>query len=313
MKLNGRMEKIVITCKLCGKKFKNLMALSNHIRYKHPDYANNKCQKYFDSFLDKDENKEHLCKNKNCTNKCKFLGLTKGYSKTCSEKCGRQFAGRQTGLMLKGKPSPRRGIRDSYQVKINKKNARKKFLNSKEGKTWKKMMSDMQKGKNNTCFKISEQTKIEMKKKQSTSMKKLIEAGLFTPCVTNSWANSKVPIKINEFDQYYRSSWDAVFQILNPTIKYEKIRIPYIGSDNQQHIYIVDFVDENKKILFEIKPEKLKTSKENLLKTKAAIKWCEKNNYEYKIISNDYFKKNARKIDYSIYDKKIFNGMKQFL
>ena len=38
-----------------------------------------------------------------------------------------------------------------------------------------------------------------------------------------------------------------------------------------------------------------------------------KNGYQYKMITNEYFQKNAKLIDYSKYDSKIYNGMKQFL
>ena len=41
--------------------------------------------------------------------------------------------------------------------------------------------------------------------------------------------------------------------------------------------------------------------------------WCNDNGYTYKIISDSYFKENAKKIDYDKYEPKIKKGMKQFL
>ena len=49
-------------------------------------------------------------------------------------------------------------------------------------------------------------------KKTSNTIKKLITEGKFTPCVTNSWANSQCKLlTINGYLKYYRSSWDAAF------------------------------------------------------------------------------------------------------
>jgi predicted transcriptional regulator len=66
-------------CKICNKKFNSLKGLSNHIRSCHKMTS----QDYYDNFLLKDG--ENLCKT--CNNKTKFLGLIRGYSKYCSNKC----------------------------------------------------------------------------------------------------------------------------------------------------------------------------------------------------------------------------------
>jgi hypothetical protein len=151
-------------------------------------------------------------------------------------------------------------------------------------------------------------------KKQSKTMKEKIAKGEFTPCVTNSWANSRCKLEIDGFNKKYRSSWDAAFQILNPNCEYEKIRIPYISpEDNDWHNYITDFVDEDNKIIYEIKPDKLQETEVNKAKAKYAVKWTKENNYQYIIISNKWFKENSYKINFDKYDEKIFKGMKQFL
>jgi hypothetical protein len=151
------------------------------------------------------------------------------------------------------------------------------------------------------------------RKKQSETIKQKILSGDFTPCVTNSWANSRTKIDINGL-KLYRSTWDAAFQILNPHCEYEKIRIPYINTkDNTQHIYIVDFVDEKNKILYEIKPKNLLSSSIVLDKTIGIELWCKNNNYKFKYITNDWFKENAKNINYKNYDPKLYKGMVQFL
>lgn len=133
------------------------------------------------------------------------------------------------------------------------------------------------------------------KKKQSLTMKRKILNGEFTPCVTNSWCQSRCYIDNIPF----RSTWEAYFYLynkykynLNILLKYEKIRILYKDETNKDRIYITDFSFEN--IIYEIKPETLFESKNNILKKQAAIKYCSENNLIYKIISEDWFKINYK-------------------
>lgn len=153
----------------------------------------------------------------------------------------------------------------------------------------------------------------ERKTKHSQTMKKLIKSGKFTPNITNSWANSRCKLTLNTYEKFYRSSWDAAFQILNPTCKYEELRIPYIDTNGKQRIYITDFIDEDLRILYEIKPLACIENKINKLKENAAKDWCIKNDYIYQLITDEYFKKYAKLINFKKYDQKIFKGMKQFL
>ena len=99
------------------------------------------------------------------------------------------------------------------------------------------------------------------------------------------------------------------------TLLYEKIRIPYFYKNNL-HNYIVDFVDLNNKILYEIKPNSARFSNEkNIIKEKYANEWSLINGYNYNVISDDWFFKN--------YDEKILinnpdfekmnKNLKQFL
>lgn len=298
-------------CKLCNKVLKNKRALWSHLsKYHDKSFSENSAKKYYDLFIS--TSVDHKCKNPSCNNNTKYIGLTNGYANTCCKKCSDILNGLKRKGISTGKPSPNKGKKDSLETRMKKKLAALKFHSTEYGKQLAKKWSEKQKGKNNTCHKISESKKKEIRKKQSNTIKKLILEGKFTPNITNSWANSKVPLKIFGFTKYYRSTWDAVFQILNPNTEYEKIRIPYVYNE-QQHCYIVDFVDEQKRILYEIKPDILKTSELNLIKINATILWCEKNNYSFKIISNEYFEKNAKNVNYNLYDKKIKDGMKQFL
>jgi hypothetical protein len=150
--------------------------------------------------------------------------------------------------------------------------------------------------------------------KQSITMKKKIKAGEFTPCITNSWANSRCKISFNGVDKIYRSTWDAAFAILNPELLYEHTRIIYYSNKtNKNRVYITDFTDINNKVVYEIKPKCNINSKDFMDKYKSAIEWCNDNGYEYSLISEQWFSDNAYKIDYTLYDKKIYKGMRQFL
>jgi len=143
-------------------------------------------------------------------------------------------------------------------------------------------------------------------------LKKKIASGEFTPCVTNSWANSRVKIELDGFEKKYRSSWDAAFQVLNPLCEYEKVRIVY-KIDDEEHVYLVDFVDEQQRVIYEIKPRSMRGSKTVRAKREAAIRWCEKNDFEYVEINEHWFQQHAHKIDYACYNDKLKHGMRQFL
>jgi hypothetical protein len=145
----------------------------------------------------------------------------------------------------------------------------------------------------------------------SEKMKQKILLGEFTPCITNSWTKWVSFINIDNKIKKFRSNWEAAFWLLNSETQYETIRIPYI-IENQQHSYIVDFEDKKNKIIYEIKPSSLKNNDINNIKIKAAINWCNKMEYKFTIIDNEWFENNAHKIDYEKHPQ-LYKSMKQFL
>lgn len=175
--------------------------------------------------------------------------------------------------------------------------------------------SNKMQGANNAWYKTSEETKKSIAKKVSVKIKSRILDGSFTPAVTNSWARSRCKVKINRNGKNIivlcRSSWEAYFQLLNPNLIYERIRIPYQYGDLIRN-YIVDFVDLDNNILYEIKPESNKELKINKLKIEAALAWSINNRYEYKIISNDWFIKHYDETILLGQDKKLKRLLKQF-
>lgn len=154
----------------------------------------------------------------------------------------------------------------------------------------KKMMGD-----NNNFHKVSKERQSQIGKENGLRLKRMILDGTFTPCVTNTWAKSRCIININRNDKNYqikcRSSWDAFFQLKNPNTFYEKIRIPYIHNNITSN-YIIDFVDEDKKILYEIKPDGFRETDRNINKFNAARSWAKLNGYQFIIIGNEWFKYN---------------------
>ena len=173
----------------------------------------------------------------------------------------------------------------------------------------------------NTIYRANEETLNRVKNENSIRMKQKIKNGDFTPCSTNSWCHSKYKIKFIQNNKLIsvtvRSSWEAIFQLLNPTLLYEKLRVQYIGVDNKLHNYIVDFIDIDNKIVYEIKPDSCKELKNNILKNNALINWCKANNYNMQYIDENYFKThnfNISLLDYTDdeYKQKLLKLIKRY-
>lgn len=182
------------------------------------------------------------------------------------------------------------------------------------------MKTNKRKFCNHTCYrtyKINHPDEYEYleetKEKQSKIIKEKILNGGFTPNITNSWCFSRVSYKDNSF----RSSWELLFFILNEDkpLKFEKLRIPYYYN-NKKHIYIVDFIDDTNKCTYEIKPKIQTKNKISEIKEIALKDWCEKNYFDYKIITEDYFlnmKPYPKNIIDIIKDMGLENKLKMFI
>jgi|APCry1669192010_1035390.scaffolds.fasta_scaffold00505_15 hypothetical protein len=250
---------------------------------------------YYDTYIKRDT--EGACRY--CNQQTTFTGsIIQGYATFCSNKCQCRYNAQQ-----------RIGTHHDNTAKQKICQKLKAFYKTAEGKRQKRILSDSRLGGLNPIHKQTPESRTATAKKISDSMKKLIVTGKFTPCITNSWCRSRVIINNIPF----RSSWEAVFYILNDTVQYEKIRIPYVNESGVERIYIVDFLDELNKRLFEIKPKSNRHTPNNMLKEQAAKKWASQNGYSYTIITDEYFYINAKKIDYNLYDPKLKASMTQFL
>ena len=143
----------------------------------------------------------------------------------------------------------------------------------------------------------------ERKEKQSNSIKNTIRKGLFTPNVFNSNTRKNIELKNDLVSIKFRSSWELLFYVMNDCYEYEKLRITYV-YDKKERIYLVDFINHRDKIAIEIKPKNKKNDTKNKLKNDSLIKWCEINNYEMHIITEEDLKKH----DYELFREKIKNN-----
>lgn len=146
-------------------------------------------------------------------------------------------------------------------------------------------------GDKNNFHKVSTDVRKRIGVENGKRIKKMVAEGTFTPNITNSWAKSRCNINLNGKNIKLRSSWDAYFQLLNPSIKYEKLRIPYMWN-NDWHNYIVDFIDDVNKCIYEIKPKSEQNKGLIKAKREAAIQWAIDNEYDYIEITEDWFKVN---------------------
>lgn len=179
-------------------------------------------------------------------------------------------------------------------------------------------ISNRQMGDKNTSHRMTEESFKSMCKKNSEKMKLNIKEGRFMPNITNSWSKSRCDISIIRNSEVVnlktRSSWEAYFQIYNPNLLYEKLIIPY-KFKKEEHNYIVDFVDHDNKIIYEIKPNSTSHDKKNLAKERYAKKWCIYNGYKYIMIKNRWFKRHYD--EYLVIgqpcEEKLIRNLKQFI
>jgi hypothetical protein len=180
-----------------------------------------------------------------------------------------------------------------------------------------KFISDRQIGDNNTCHRMTEESFKSMCEKNSKKMKQNIKDGKFIPNITNSWAKSRCEISFirnnKKINMKTRSTWEAYFQLSNVNLMYEKVVIPYLYNKIEYN-YIVDFVDYDNRILYEIKPLSNKDSEIVKIKIKYAKKWCKQNGYKFILITDKWFIKNYNEelIIGQPDEKKILKNLRQF-
>ena len=180
---------------------------------------------------------------------------------------------------------------------------------------YKKHISIRQRGENNTCHRMSDESFKSMCNKNSQIMIEKIKNGEFKPNITNSWHKGFSYLTINGQIIKYRSSWEAFFHICNLNLKYEDIVIPY-KFKNKNHNYIVDFIDCVNKILYEIKPNSSINLEKNKMKSKYTKEWCSINGFTYEYITEKWllenFENNIYKLDEQPDRENIIRKIKRY-
>lgn len=224
-----------------------------------------------------DENRKKECKI--CGKETLFRSFSKGYGIYCSAEHAR-----------------------SDYTRVSDTN--RKIGTEKRNKKMKALLNDPVKGKEYR-EKISNKSKLYMnnpeeKQKRSDYLKKRILDGSWTPNITNTWTHRESSVDGIPF----RSSFEALFYVYHHhfnkklNIKFEKLRIKYDFEDKQR-IYIVDFIDDDLKEVFEIKPSTLSWDMKNVAKRNALLKWCSTNKYSYYEITEVQLKEYLRKMEES--------------
>lgn len=130
---------------------------------------------------------------------------------------------------------------------------------------------------------------------KSRLIKSRIASGEWTPHIHNSRTHRDCKWQ----NMSYRSSWEAMYASLNPTHEYETVRIQYIDDIGNPSTYIVDFVDRANQQLVEIKPSTKMSDSRTQLKFLAAHHWCEKNDFTFVVLTEEYFVCNWNRIPFN--------------
>jgi hypothetical protein len=217
------------------------------------------------------------------------------------------------------------GIRNSLRVQsLDEKKKRietRKLNNQMRAKDWHSEDTKKKISVSNSITHSSQEYKVLNEKsrkiaseKQSITMKRKIESGEFTPN-SNNWKKS-LTIKLNFLNQEFRfrSRWEIAYYFVNSLLynrqlEYEKIRIPY-EFDGKDKIYIVDFYSKELSELIEIKPKSRLSILLEQQKIIAAKNWAIKNNVNFKLITEDWFKENKSDIVKLV---SLYPELKEFL
>ena len=199
----------------------------------------------------------------------------------------------------KGKNNPFFGKKHTKETiaKIQK----NRDLSSFKTQKFKKKMSEVTSGKNNPMYGrnyyeawVDNYGKIEANKKMAKLKK---EKSLQTSGKNNPMYGKPSPQGSgNGWSGWYKGwffrSLKELSYMINiieaknlkwRTAETNDLAVKYINYDGTERTYRADFLVEEKELV-EVKPIKLFNTPNNLLKKKAAIKFCKKNGYDYKIV-----------------------------
>lgn len=158
-------------------------------------------------------------------------------------------------------------------------------------------------GRNNGMFGVTMTD--EAKEHRSGIMKQLILSGKFTPNSNNR--NTHWDAMYG--GKKYRSSWEALYQYINPAAEYETLRLEYI-LDTVTKIYIVDFIDTVNKQVIEVKPRELCNGDKFFAKLAALSNWADEHQYSVLIVDKEWLLNQNICIDYAEFDEMTADKIK---
>lgn len=158
-------------------------------------------------------------------------------------------------------------------------------------------------GRNNGMFGVTMSD--EAKEHRSSIMKQLILSGKFTPNSNNRNTHWDATYD----GKKYRSSWEALYQYINPVAEYETLRIEYIWN-TWSKIYIVDFIDNINKQVIEVKPRELCIGDKFFAKLAALTNWADEHQYSVLIVDKEWLLNQNICIDYTKFDEMTANKIK---
>ena len=119
------------------------------------------------------------------------------------------------------------------------------------------LASKRQHGANNTCHRMTLETKQLADKKIALTLKNKILSGEYTPKSENYRMKSMIEFKYHGIKRKVRSLWEVIFWLQFPNLEYETIRVKYYDTTlKRERIYITDFYDPTINMIYEIKPKK---------------------------------------------------------
>ena len=225
---------------------------------------------------------ERLATEKECRSKISRQGGI-----NCQKKCGGKIKKNlNTGIPWN------KGMKGKYPYYINHSDKTKEKIGIANS------------GKNNGMFgrKMSQ----EQKDFRSKLMKEKIISGEFTPNSNNRNTHWDSYYK----DKKYRSSWEALYQYFDENAEYETLRIPYF-FENNEYIYIVDFINHDTKTVIEVKPKELLNDKKTIEKINSIKNWCKLNNYQFLIADREFLISLPAPKNLSMFDNKTQEKIKK--
>ena len=265
-------------CNICNKECKSIIGLSTHIRRSH-DYDS---ELYYNKFICTTNDK---CKM--CNNLTKFKGLTLGYQTYCSHECrckDPMVISKFSDARLKGQDTK---LKKYGSIGYNNHDKTKSTLLNTYG------IENV--GQLESTKEKIRKTNLERHGVEWYTNRDKYRDGILSGRIDPMKNHGKIR-KLEGFTNNYKSSWEMLFQHLNPDFEYEKIRIQYEDLNGKNRIYITDFVNFKTKEIIEIKPDAMVKFYNYPEKERAAIMWAKENGYTFKHLGTAWFNENKHHI-----------------